>query len=187
MLASEFGDFEALMRQFEKIFGKKIDDETMQVYWRALKDLPFGLVRAKAEIYLKRAKFFPKPAELRPKDSAVVAEPDERSRRDFDKATERNISFWDEEFRIDPVGTKWKLLDAYVARISVTEHPSTVFYEEKMAFARDACRRLLAITGLQYVAGNTHLQHTVSRLMGASMFKQAVDLDYDRQHKTISA
>jgi len=72
MLASEYTAFEALMQRFEKIFGKPIDDETMQLYFNSLRDVPLGIVRKKAEDYLKRAKFFPKPVDLRPKDDGPI-------------------------------------------------------------------------------------------------------------------
>lgn len=72
MLASEFTEFESLMQRFEKIFGKSIDDPTMKLYFDSLRDVPMGIVRKKAEEYLKRAKFFPKPVDLRPNDHGPI-------------------------------------------------------------------------------------------------------------------
>jgi hypothetical protein len=182
MIAAEFDRFVELVRKLEKLYGKTIDDETMQMYWGALKELPFATIERKINDHIKRAKFFPKPVELRPKEEASGFEQSEKSRREFEQAVERNKAFWDEELRADPIGTKWKLLDAYLARISVQEQPSSIIYAERFKFAQEVCRELVRITGLEYVAGNTHLMHTVSRLLGGQALKQCVDIDYARRH-----
>jgi len=66
----------------------------------------------------------------------------------------RNVANWQERLAEDPIGTKWQLLDAYVARITVAEDPSSPFHAERMAFARAVCRRLVAESGLAYVAAD---------------------------------
>jgi len=67
MQATEFADFEIIIRRFEKVFNKAIDDETMRAYWGALKDQPLPLFRKLADDHIRTGKFFPKPVELRPK------------------------------------------------------------------------------------------------------------------------
>lgn len=68
MLAEDFVRFEKAIRGLEFTYGKKISDEAMQQYWRALKDLPFDQVSERIQTHTRYAKFFPKPVELRPKE-----------------------------------------------------------------------------------------------------------------------
>jgi len=68
VLAEDFQRFEGVLRKLEFIYGKKIPDETMQAYWRALKDLPYQQVEDRINSHIRYAKFFPKPMELRPKE-----------------------------------------------------------------------------------------------------------------------
>jgi len=111
MLASEFTEFEAMMRRFEKIFGKSIDDETMQLYFNSLREVPMGILRKKAEEYLKRAKFFPKPVDLRPKDAAPVR--DAADDAAFKQAEEQAIRNLEELRARDP--------DEWTRRVAVSK------------------------------------------------------------------
>lgn len=113
MLASEFTEFEAMMRRFEKIFGKSIDDETMQLYFNSLREVPMGILRKKAEEYLKRAKFFPKPVDLRPKDAAPVR--DAADDAAFKQAEEQAIRNLEELRARDP--------DEWMRRVAVSKGP----------------------------------------------------------------
>ncbi len=70
----------------------------------------------------KRAKFFPKPFELRPKDlpAATVSATDQAA---FDAGTKRSIAAWDAQLRAcDPLA-KWRLLGAYLARVDQDDPP----------------------------------------------------------------
>jgi len=111
MLASEFTEFESMMRRFEKIFGKSIDDETMQLYFNSLREVPMGILRKKAEEYLKRAKFFPKPVDLRPKDAAPVR--DAADDAAFKQAEEQAIRNLEELRARDP--------DEWMRRVAVSK------------------------------------------------------------------
>jgi hypothetical protein len=71
MYVSDFGEFESAIRRLEKIFAKKIDDETMQAYWGALKDQSLLAFRKYVERHERYGKFFPKPSELRPKEEKL--------------------------------------------------------------------------------------------------------------------
>jgi len=65
MLVADFAQFEVLIRRMEKIFSKKpLDDETIQSYWRALKDLSLAVFRGYVERHEKYGRFFPKPADF---------------------------------------------------------------------------------------------------------------------------
>lgn len=88
MMAADFPHFENTIRRLEKLFSKKIDDEVIQSYWRALKDLSLAQFQRFAERHEKIGKFFPKPFELRPKEEKAPVERDSKSDADF-KAAER--------------------------------------------------------------------------------------------------
>lgn len=71
MMAAEFAQFETAIRRLEKLFSKKIDDDTMQAYWRSLKDLALPVFIRFVERHEKYGKFFPKPSELRAKEDKL--------------------------------------------------------------------------------------------------------------------
>lgn len=163
MLAAEFGEFDALLRKHSQVFAKKLTDDIVQGYWAALKDLSMPTVVRCADNHLRYGKFFPKPAELRPRDDAPATVKEDQG---FKAAVEQNIRNWNERLRENPLRTKWMLLDAYVARISVTEEPASPIYAERMSFAREVADRLLAEGGDEVVFEEPNLRHTASRLKG---------------------
>lgn len=129
MRANEFGEFALLMRQFEKIFSKKIDDETMQLYFRALNEVPLSVVRRKADDYLKRAKFFPKPSDLRPKDEPGVSTTRSPSMdAAFKEAEERCIRNLEELRREDPERWRKEVTLRKLDRLIATTEPSHPAY-----------------------------------------------------------
>lgn len=91
MLASEFAEFELIVRRLEKIFAKKLDDETIQAYWGALKDQSLAVFRRFAERHEKHGKFFPKPSELRPKEDKLPPVEDRNSLRAAEDLAIRNL------------------------------------------------------------------------------------------------
>lgn len=126
MLATEFPEFEAIVRRLEKVFAKKIDDDTIQAYWGALKDLQLGVFRKFAERHERYGKFFPKPSELRAKEDKLPSVSGGKEDTDF-KAAEaravrnleavRGLGDFDAELRL-------RKLDRLIA----TEHPGTPAY-----------------------------------------------------------
>jgi hypothetical protein len=105
MLASEFPQFETVVRRLEKVFSKKIDDETMQAYWGALKDQHLATFKRFADRHERYGKFFPKPFELRAKedklpevqggkDDATFREGEERAIKRLEKLRQDNPAEW---------------------------------------------------------------------------------------------
>lgn len=105
MLAAEFGQFEIEIKRLEKIFGKSLDDETMQAYWSALKDQHLAQFKRFVAHHEKAGKFFPKPFELRPKDERPVIR-DSKADGDFKTAEARCMRNLEELRRKDP--DKWR-------------------------------------------------------------------------------
>lgn len=73
MYQGDFETFKALLEKLAKVFSKKIDNEIVQTYWDALKDLPISVVLYRCERHLKYEKFFPKPFQLRPDEKVPIA------------------------------------------------------------------------------------------------------------------
>lgn len=99
MHPADFDGFTAVMGQLASVYGKKLDDVTVQGYWRALKDRPLSSVSSLADKHMRYGKFFPKPFELRPKDEKPAA--DAKGIHEGDIRAEKRL----EEFRRrDPEG-----------------------------------------------------------------------------------
>lgn len=129
MQSSEFPLFDALLRQLGGVFGKKVDDDMAQSYWRALQDQSFGSVRKYADKHTRNSKFFPKPAELRPKDEKPISgKPDPT----FDEALARNKRNLDEWLLNDPEIARIELGIAKVGRILAVDHPGSPQYAEAL-------------------------------------------------------
>ena len=65
MLATERTEFRAVMERLGRVFDRAVTEDLLNDYWTACKDIPLGVLRARAEGHLRTAKFFPKPRELR--------------------------------------------------------------------------------------------------------------------------
>jgi hypothetical protein len=113
VLATEFPEFESIIRKHAQVFGKKLTDDLVQGYWVALKDVSLPTVIRCADNHLRYSKFFPKPMELRPRDDAPSSVKEDR---DFKAALAQNIRNWEERFRTDPVEARKLLQAAYDAR-----------------------------------------------------------------------
>lgn len=143
MLATEFDRFHGILWRLSKVYGKEVDNDLAQAYWQALKDLAWETVNRKADEHLKRAKFFPKPSELRPKDTTPVSEMDERSRREFQMEQEKSAKHWDERLATNPIGTKWEILAAYKARTNCGAFDRQPHEKQRrIDFANEATSRL---------------------------------------------
>ena len=57
--------FAELLVGIGETYGEPVSDARMEIYWRALEDLPFESVQRAAGVHVRTSKFFPKPVELR--------------------------------------------------------------------------------------------------------------------------
>lgn len=177
MHKADYLDFGNLLDQLARLYGRDaLEDEDCQLYWAALRDIPLEAVKACALIHQKRSKFFPKPAELRPKGDTpreVIHDDGKLA------AAERvNVRNWEEQLRENEPLAKWQLLSAYLARTDNVD-PGSIVYEERMRFCRTVARRLLEQFGHQWCVANPHCMHAASRLLGgkyiSASYAQAVE------------
>jgi hypothetical protein len=100
MHKSDFDVFSTLLAQLGTVYSKKLDDGLIQAYWSALKDQSLATVSEMAKVHMRYGKFFPKPVELRPKDSRD--KPMEHT--STSKADERAMLRLEDGRRRDPQG-----------------------------------------------------------------------------------
>lgn len=113
MLTTEFSEFESILRRHSQVYSKKLTDDIVQGYWVALKDISLPTVSRCADNHLRFGKFFPKPAELRPRDESPTAVKEDKA---FKAAVEQNIRNWEERLHANPVEGMELLRAAYEAR-----------------------------------------------------------------------
>lgn len=129
MLASEFPEFESVVRRLEKVFAKKIDDDTMQAYWGALKDQQLITFKRFAERHERYGKFFPKPADLRSKEDKLPEVPGGKDDAGFKDGEARCIRYLEELRKRDPEEHRREVGRRQLDRILATQHPGTSLYE----------------------------------------------------------
>ena len=102
MHQNDYDAFAALLGKTAKVFGKKIDNEIVESYWKALKDQSLTTVTMLAERHIRTGKFWPKPFELRPKDvvspetndDGKFKEGEERAMRRLEELRQANPQAW---------------------------------------------------------------------------------------------
>lgn len=141
MHQSDFEGFQATLKKLSEVFSKKITDETVQAYWRALKDQTLPTIQRLADSHTRYSKFFPKPFELRPKEDRSHSDP--KADTGFQQALERNRQHWEEELRLYPAAARWRLLDATAARIAATHPAGSPLYAERASWLAERQRNLV--------------------------------------------
>lgn len=97
--SSDYDGFTKVLEKLALVFGKKLEDGLVEAYWGALKDQTLTTVTQLAERHMRTSKFWPKPAELRPKD-AISPETDDDGK--FREGKERAMRGLEEMRRKDP-------------------------------------------------------------------------------------
>lgn len=164
MHKADYQDFRAVLDRLAATYGReKPDDESCQLYWEALRDISLDAVKACASLHVKRSKFWPKPAELRPKNLAPAeAMGDDGA---MAAAAAKSIRAWEARLAVGSPQVRWQLLAAYLARTD-HEDPAGLVFEERMRFCRAAAERLLQEFGPEWCVVDTHCMHAASRLLG---------------------
>lgn len=132
MYQTDFDSFALLLKNLGEVFGKPPTDTTTQAYWRALKDQPIEVVRRMAEVHTQRGRYFPKPAELRPKEDRPAVSRDAAMEAAFKEGEQRAVTNLDEVRRENP--EQWRN-DAWLRkldRILATHDPSSPIYAQAL-------------------------------------------------------
>lgn len=100
--SSDYDGFTRVLQKLALVFSKKLSDEITAAYWEALKDQTLPTVSNLADRHIRTAKFWPKPAELRPKDAispetnddGKFKESEERAMRNLEEMREKEPKAW---------------------------------------------------------------------------------------------
>lgn len=132
MQTAEYEDFVALLKSpsVRTLWPKqKIDDVLVATYWTALKDQPLAIVRKCLERHQQHGKFFPKPADLRPKADRLPSVNASAGSGEADARAIRNL----EKFRrTDPDAWKREVQLRELNRLIATQSPGSSMYETAM-------------------------------------------------------
>lgn len=143
MHAGEFEQFKTLLLKFKKIWTPRpdIDDEVLQVYWRALRDQPLATFRKYCERHEKFGRSFPKPSDLQARPEKLNAVDGGASTSN--EADSRAIRNLDALRKSDPEAWKREIAIRRGARIMATQQPGSTMYET----ADNELRAMGAING----------------------------------------
>lgn len=65
MTEQDRGAFAELMLGIGETYGEPVSEARMEIYFRALADLPLAALQQAASVHVNNSRFFPKPVELR--------------------------------------------------------------------------------------------------------------------------
>lgn len=143
MITADYDRFVIAMTTYAKIYSKKLDDEQLKAYWELLKDRDIGDIERRLLEHSRKAKFFPKPRDLRPIEpdrERIEADPIRDSQ--FAAKARESGRCWDHT--IAEIGVIGKLLAcaALKARYEVLDEGNTL-YGEKHEWLKDRVSVLL--------------------------------------------
>lgn len=128
-------NFDQLMDTLGETFGKPVTDLMKQTYWVALKDQPWEVVEICAKTHSRYGKFFPKPAELRPKDEKRL----HQDTAGLDASEKHTVQNWEDLRQSNPEQYWVEFKAAYLARLSVRCTADSPEYREAYKRCVDRC------------------------------------------------
>jgi hypothetical protein len=79
MYPNDFDRFKIALEGHGEVFSKPVTDRLISIYWEALKDQHIAAFERASNGHLRYGKFFPKPAELRPKGEKAPEPQDDKA------------------------------------------------------------------------------------------------------------
>jgi hypothetical protein len=128
-------NFDQLMDTLGETFGKPVTDLMKQTYWVALKDQPWEVVEICAKSHSRYGKFFPKPAELRPKDEKRL----HQDTAGLDASEKFITDTWEQLRQRDPEQYWIAFKAAYLARLPFRFPVDSPQYREAYQRCVDRC------------------------------------------------
>lgn len=173
MQAHDFDEFRGLVQGVAKIFPRKqLDDDTVQFYWRALKDQPIEIVRQCVANWQRYGKRFPVPGDLRPAtEKPAIVKGDDAA---FQHALADNLKHWDQVIADEGDMGRLKLADALLGRYYV-EDPSGMSIRDKVDFLRNKVAQILRRADAKTVFNEPNVVSMVRQLFGEPGFDRLRD------------
>jgi hypothetical protein len=128
-------NFDQLMDTLGETFGKPVTDLMKQTYWVALKDQPWEVVEICAKSHSRYGKFFPKPAELRPKDEKRL----HQDTAGLDASEKFITDTWEQLRQRDPEQYWIAFKAAYLGRLPFRFPANSLQYGEAYKRCVDRC------------------------------------------------
>jgi hypothetical protein len=128
-------NFDQLMDTLGETFGKPVTDLMKQTYWVALKDQPWEVVEICAKSHSRYGKFFPKPAELRPKDEKRL----HQDTAGLDASEKFITDTWEQLRQRDPEQYWIAFKAAYLGRLPFRFPANSPQYREAYQRCVDRC------------------------------------------------
>jgi len=171
--AHNFDEFRALLQGVAKIFPRKqLDDDTVQFYWRALRDMPVEILRQCVQNHERYGKRFPVPGELRPAtDKTAIVRGDDPS---FNAAVEANKSHWDRVVVEQGDMGRLLLADALLGRYCVDSEMDGAI-REKVEILRSQVAQILRRADPLDVVGDPRTCGLVRQLFGEAGVRRLED------------
>jgi len=132
--------FTALMHQLGDAFDKAVTPAQIDLYWNALKDLPWEIVDQCAQGHMRFGKFFPKASELRPKGDKPPEPQDHKALEQSDKLV---IAAWEELRKTDPKRYWVEFERAYLGRLDFRFTPGSPEHVTAAQRCKDRCAQEL--------------------------------------------
>ena len=129
MQSADFPEFKTTLQRLKKQWPKKeLDDEIVQLYWRALRDQPLAIFRKFVERHEKHGRTYPQPSDLRPKEDKLQSVSGTGDSA-FDEGVARSVRNLEELRKRDPEAWRVEVAIRRMSRILATESPGSSMYE----------------------------------------------------------
>ena len=140
MYRPDIDRFDSLMHQLGEAFDKLVTPKQVELYWAALKDLPWEIVEQCGQNHMRYGKFFPKASELRPKADKP---PEPTDYQGLDAAERANVAAWEELRRLDPRRYWLEFERAYLGRLDFRFLPGSPEHTTAAQRCKDRCAQEL--------------------------------------------
>lgn len=168
MQQHDFDEFRGLVQGIAKIFPRKpLDDDTVQFYWRALKDQPLEVVRQCVGNWQRYGKRFPMPGDLRPAtEKAAIVKGDDAA---YNHAVTANQRHWEES--VAELGDIARLLlaDSLLGRYMIGDPPAAEI-RDRVDFLRNKVGEILRRVDARKVVDDPRALSLVRQLFGEPGF-----------------
>lgn len=168
MNSSDYERFVSIMETLAQVYGKKLTNEQIAVYWQALEDRDIADVERRISDHVKRAKFFPKPRELRPVEAdhsdRVEANPEADLR--FKAAQAESCANWDRTIREQGDVGKLRLCEALWARYGCDPEQGATILASKREWLKGRMVELIRILDPRAIVDDFHLRRMVLQVFG---------------------
>ena len=137
MYTTDFDVFRETLETCGEVFSKPVTDKLAAAYWEALKDQHIAAFQRAAQNHLRYGKFFPKPADLRPKTEKAPEPQDEKA---IAESHAMSVKTWEALKAQDPARF-WRLFaSAYMGRLEFRYPVGSFEYNDAARHALTRCR-----------------------------------------------